>query len=231
LRRSASTGIAAAQPKISNYSNAKGRFTGACAVGLHAQGWPPGTEFLDAETGRQKSPPKCVNARRDQNPGCEWPEIPAERPYLTSYRKRAVCGDWMVGAPARRNRSPMRNSLRTGQLLGIFWNWPPGGHCGAKKHADRSDFCPVSCSKSTAKIFWGFREPVCYEQGSRQSSSAFRNASGIDAPAFCRHSPAKKACRLTNFKEICRIPETAPTEPASCRFGSNAEAVDRVTVE
>jgi hypothetical protein len=51
---------------------------------------------LDAETGRQKSPPKRVNARRDQNPGCEWPEIPAERPYLASYRKRAVCGDWMV---------------------------------------------------------------------------------------------------------------------------------------
>ncbi len=86
----------AAQPRISNYSNAKGRFTGACAVGLHAQGWPPGTEFLDAETGRQKSPPKWVNAGRDQNPGCEWPEIPAERPYLASYRKRAVCGDWMV---------------------------------------------------------------------------------------------------------------------------------------
>src|SRR6266404_2708341 len=85
-----------AQPKISNYSNAKGRFTGACAVGLDAQGWPPGTEFLDAETGRQKSPPKWVNAGRDQNPGCEWPEIPAERPYLASYRKRAVCGDWMV---------------------------------------------------------------------------------------------------------------------------------------
>src|SRR6202022_3261500 len=96
LRGSASTGIAAAQPKISNYSNAKGRFTGACAVGLHAQSWPLGTEFLDAETGRQKSPPKCVNARRDQNPGCEWPEIPAETPYLASYRKRAVCGDWMV---------------------------------------------------------------------------------------------------------------------------------------
>src|SRR5258705_4000032 len=90
------TGIPAAQPKISNYSNAKGRFTGACAVGLDAQGWPPGTEFLDAETGRQKSPPKWVNAGRDQNPGCEWPEIPAERPYLASYRKRAVCGDWMV---------------------------------------------------------------------------------------------------------------------------------------
>jgi hypothetical protein len=56
----------------------------------------PGTEFLDAETGRQKSPLKCANARRDQNPGIEWPEIPAETPYLASYRKRAVCKDWMV---------------------------------------------------------------------------------------------------------------------------------------
>jgi hypothetical protein len=26
-------------------------------------------------------------------------EIPAETPYLASYRKRPVCGDWVVGAP------------------------------------------------------------------------------------------------------------------------------------
>jgi hypothetical protein len=72
-----------------------------------SQGWPPGTEFLDVETRRQKSPPKWVNARRDQNPGCEWPEIRAERPYLASYRKRAVCGDWMVAEAVLRNQSPM----------------------------------------------------------------------------------------------------------------------------
>lgn len=29
----------------------------------------------------------------------EWPEIPAETPYLASSRKSVVCGDWMVGAP------------------------------------------------------------------------------------------------------------------------------------
>src|SRR5258705_10077262 len=108
------------QPKISNYSNAKGRFTGACAVGLDAQGWPPGTEFLDAETGRQKSPPKCVNARRDQNPGCEWPEIPAERPYLASYRKRVVCKDWMVVCAVRYEPVSGGNSLLTGKLTGNF---------------------------------------------------------------------------------------------------------------
>jgi hypothetical protein len=37
-----------------------------------------------------------VNACRDQNPGNEWPEIPAETHYLASYQERAVCGDWMV---------------------------------------------------------------------------------------------------------------------------------------
>ena len=57
---------------------------------------PPGTDFSDAETGRQKPPLKCADAHRDQNPGIEWPEIPAETPYLTSCGKRAVCGDWMV---------------------------------------------------------------------------------------------------------------------------------------
>ena len=70
---------------------------GECsAVQLRAQPQPPGTEFLDAETGCQKSPLKYVSARRDENPRSEWPEIPAETPYLASYRKRAVCEDWMV---------------------------------------------------------------------------------------------------------------------------------------
>jgi len=61
----------------------------------------PGTEFLDAETKRQKSPLKCANAYRDQNPGSEWPENPVETPYLVSYRKRAVCKDWMVVCAVR----------------------------------------------------------------------------------------------------------------------------------
>jgi len=68
----------------------------AIAVGLRAQSRLPGTEFLDAETKRQESPLKCGNAYRDQNPRSEWPEIPAETPYLASYRNRAVCKDWMV---------------------------------------------------------------------------------------------------------------------------------------
>src|SRR5260370_13640881 len=46
--------------------------------------WRRGTEFLDAETRRQKSPPKLVSAHRDKNPGNQWPEIPAETPYLAS---------------------------------------------------------------------------------------------------------------------------------------------------
>ncbi len=69
---------------------------GCRAVQPCAQPRPPGTEFLDAETKRQKSSFKRANARRDQNPGTEWPEIPAETRYSASCRKRAVCGDWMV---------------------------------------------------------------------------------------------------------------------------------------
>jgi len=46
---------------------------------------------LDAETKRQKSSFKRANARRDQNPGNEWSEIPAETPYLALCRKHAVC--------------------------------------------------------------------------------------------------------------------------------------------
>jgi hypothetical protein len=31
-------------------------------------GLPPGTDFLDAETGRQKPAPKCADGHRDRNP-------------------------------------------------------------------------------------------------------------------------------------------------------------------
>jgi hypothetical protein len=55
--------------------------------------------FWMQRQGAKRPPPKCANVHRDQNPGIEWPKIPAETPYLTSCRKRAVCGDWMVGAP------------------------------------------------------------------------------------------------------------------------------------
>jgi uncharacterized protein GlcG (DUF336 family) len=55
---------------------------GCSAVNFAFKAWLPGTEFLDAETGRQKSPLRCANAYRDQIPGSEWPEIPAETPYL-----------------------------------------------------------------------------------------------------------------------------------------------------
>ena len=58
---------------------------------LRAQPQLPGTEFLDAETKRQKSSFKRANARKDENLRVEWPEIPAGTPYLAPYRKRAVC--------------------------------------------------------------------------------------------------------------------------------------------
>jgi hypothetical protein len=63
-----------------------------------------GTEFLDAETKRQKSSSKTANARRDQNPGNEWPEIPAETLYSARDRKPAVCGDWVVVCAVRCER-------------------------------------------------------------------------------------------------------------------------------
>jgi hypothetical protein len=72
--------------------------TVASAAGFRAQTRPPGTEFSDAETKRQKPSSKRANAGRDQNPRTEWPEIPAETLYLASRRKPAVCGDWMVAA-------------------------------------------------------------------------------------------------------------------------------------
>src|SRR5712675_2138683 len=89
------------RPKGPELRQRKTRNTTSTALGLRAQPRPPGTEFIDAETARQKSPPKRVSAHRDQNPGNEWPEIPAETRYSASCRKRAVCGDWMVVCAVR----------------------------------------------------------------------------------------------------------------------------------
>src|SRR5258706_10345725 len=84
------------RPKVPITEAQKSEIRVYSAVQPCAQPRPPGTEFLDAETKRQKSSFKRANARRDQNPGTEWPEIPAETRYSASCRKRAVCGDWMV---------------------------------------------------------------------------------------------------------------------------------------
>ena len=103
-----------------NYRGAKRGITAASAAGFRARTRPPGTEFLDAETGHQKSLVKCANGRRDQNPGSDWPKIPAETPYSASDRKPAVCGDWMVVCAVRYEPVSGGNSLLTGKLTGNF---------------------------------------------------------------------------------------------------------------
>ena len=75
------------------------------AVQLRAQSPAAGNGIFGCRDRAPKSPLKCANVGRDQNPRSEWPEIPAETPYSESYRKRAVCEDWMVGAPGLHNLS------------------------------------------------------------------------------------------------------------------------------
>ena len=82
-----------------------------------------------------KPPLKCANVGRDQSPGIEWPEIPAETPYLASYRKRAVCEDWMVVCAVR--YEPVSDP-----------KFPAKGHF-AGNFAQNTRFCPtalVSCA-------------------------------------------------------------------------------------
>ena len=108
------------RPKVPNYGGPKVGITGAVRSNFVLKARLPGTEFLDAETGRQKSPLKCANVGRDQNPRSEWPEIPAETPYSESYRKRAVCEDWMVVEAVRYEPVSDCNSLIRAVLQGIF---------------------------------------------------------------------------------------------------------------
>src|ERR1700738_5448883 len=72
------------------------RNTASTSLGLRAQSRPPGTEFLDAETRRQKRSFKRANARRDQKPRIEWPEIPAETPLSSVVSESSVCKGWVV---------------------------------------------------------------------------------------------------------------------------------------
>src|SRR5215467_162825 len=46
--------------------------------GVSAEPCPPGTEFLDAETGPPKSPPETTYARRDQKDPKPVAQIPAQ---------------------------------------------------------------------------------------------------------------------------------------------------------
>ncbi len=59
--------------QIPNYRGPKGGIAVQVRGILRPKTQPPGTKFLDAETKRQKSCRKNVNACRDQNPGAKWP--------------------------------------------------------------------------------------------------------------------------------------------------------------
>src|SRR5258707_10846054 len=83
-------------PPTSRITLAQNRNCG-CKCGRNsARARPPGTEFLDAETGRQKSPLKRATVCRDQSSGIGWPKVPVETHRSASYRKYTVCKGWMV---------------------------------------------------------------------------------------------------------------------------------------
>jgi len=82
-----------------------------------------GTEFLDAETKRQKPSFKRANARRDPNPGTEWPEIPTERAIRCRAGKVrfAETGWWRhSGTNWRPTTQSSNRSLRSASGNGIF---------------------------------------------------------------------------------------------------------------
>jgi hypothetical protein len=61
----------------------------------------PGTEFLDAETGGQKSAAETADVYRNRRSGDDTGEIPAETASLESPTKCAVWEDWMVVCAVR----------------------------------------------------------------------------------------------------------------------------------
>src|SRR6266850_4129198 len=110
--------ITAAPVQDPNYSGPIVGIAGAVRSNFALKARLLGTEFLDAETGRQKSSRKSPNACRDQSPGSKWPEIPEEAPYLASTRERVVCGDWMVVCAVGYEPVSTEYSLLSGNLTG-----------------------------------------------------------------------------------------------------------------
>jgi hypothetical protein len=72
---------------------------------------PPGTEFLDAETGPPKSPPETTLDSRDPKHPKPVAQIRAETAHLTSMRNYPVQEDWMVGTTGELLRNKI-NALR-----------------------------------------------------------------------------------------------------------------------
>jgi hypothetical protein len=58
---------------------------------------PPGTGFLDAETGPPKSTPETTYTRRDQKDPKPGAQTPAQTAYLNLSEKYPVQKDWVVG--------------------------------------------------------------------------------------------------------------------------------------
>src|SRR6478752_8007054 len=166
------------------------------AVELRAQARPPGTEFLDAETGRQNRPLNCANVGRDQSPGIEWPKIPAETTYLASYRKRVVCKDWMVVAP------------------GLEPRWS----CGARGLVPRLAQTRVSVP------CWPIRASSLHEGSAVNGSVAFASPSLIDGTSARRWVRGYRVSQLRLRHLTCgRARSTVPHHNASCTRRSPGE--------
>ena len=73
-----------------------------------AEPCPPGTEFLDAETGPPKSLPETTDVPRDQKGPKPRAEIPAQTAYLSLMGKYAVRQDWVVADAVQ--AKPVSNS-------------------------------------------------------------------------------------------------------------------------
>ena len=101
--------------KSRNYSHTAGRYS--------PPGGPPGTEFLDAETGGQKSTQETANAYRDRKSGTIPANIPTKRPIWSFPGNRGSVGlgggdhlDQTANSP-RSHRTSLRNSSQERNFL------------------------------------------------------------------------------------------------------------------
>jgi len=118
-----------------------------------AEPCPPGTEFLDAETGPPKSAPETTYARRDQKDPKPVAQIPANG---LSEPGGKLPGSYGLGGGGCSRAKPVSKSeipCEQGNLQGISRNLATKRRLFSEKRLGRRHFCHDSLLKITGKKF------------------------------------------------------------------------------
>jgi hypothetical protein len=157
------------RPKVPNYGGPKVGITGAVRCNFVLKSPAAGNGIFGCRDRAPKSPLKCANVGRDQNPGSKWPEIPRNALFGSRIGnvRFAKTGWWC--AQSHTNPSPLNSLLnreRTGKfpvfqgILAIL---------GANYDVNSGTCSAISLSSRAGKSMTPNREFFCVIRERRES--------------------------------------------------------------